>query len=126
MLVKLAEALRDAREELDLSLAAVAKPAGISAAYLHKLERGVVDNPSPRVLARIAAALKMPYLRLMELAGYLDEMQPAEARKRGPSAKDHPLAGQRLTPAEWRAVGEFIEELYRQRGAGTGRGAESP
>ena len=74
MLVKLAEALHDAREERGLSLAAVAEPASISAAYLHKFERGVVDNPSPRVLARIAAALEMPYLRLMELAGYLDEM----------------------------------------------------
>ena len=118
MLAKLAEALRDAREELGLSLAAVAEPARISAAYLHKLERGVVDNPSPRVLARIAAALEMPYLRLMELAGYLNEMQLAEVRRRGPSANDHPLAAQRLTPEEWRAVGEFIEELSRTRGPG--------
>jgi transcriptional regulator with XRE-family HTH domain len=123
MLVKLGEALRDAREELGLSLAAVAEPAGISAAYLHKLERGVVDNPSPRVLARIAGSLQMPYLRLMELAGYLDEAQLAEVRRRRPSAKDHPLAGQQLTPDEWRAVGEFIGELYRRRGAGTGAAA---
>jgi len=125
MLVKLGEELRDAREEQGLSLAAVAEPANISAAYLHKLERGIVDNPSPRVLARIAAALEMPYLRLMELAGYLDEMQLAEARRRGPSAKDHPLAGQHLTPEEWRAVGEFIEELCRQRGPETGTAAAS-
>jgi transcriptional regulator with XRE-family HTH domain len=120
MLVGLGEELRDAREERGLSLATAAAPAGISAAYLHKLERGVVDNPSPRVLARIAAALEMPYLRLMELAGYLDEMQLAEVRRRGPSAKDHPLAGQRLTPEEWRAVGEFVQELHRKRGAGAG------
>jgi transcriptional regulator with XRE-family HTH domain len=123
MLVELGEALRDAREERGLSLAAVAEPANISAAYLHKLERGVVENPSPRVLARIATALEMPYLRLMELAGYLDEMQLAEVRGRRPAAKQHPLAGQQLTPEEWRAVGEFIGELYRRRGAGADTGA---
>jgi transcriptional regulator with XRE-family HTH domain len=123
MLVKLGEALRDGREERGLSLAAAAQPARISAAYLHKLERGLVDNPSPRVLARIACALEMPYLRLMELAGYLDEMQLAEARRRDPAARDHPLVGQHLTPEEWRAVGEFIEELQRKRGVGAGTGA---
>jgi hypothetical protein len=67
----------------------------------------------------------MPYLRLMELAGYLDEMQLAEVRRRGPSAKDHPLAGQQLTREEWRAVGEFVEELYRKRGAGAGTAASA-
>jgi transcriptional regulator with XRE-family HTH domain len=118
MLAKLGVALHDAREELGLSLAAVAERASISAAYLHKLERGVVDNPSPRVLARVAVALQMPYLRLMELAGYLDETQLAEVRRRRPSAIDHPLAEQQLTPREWRAVGEFIGELYQKRGAG--------
>jgi transcriptional regulator with XRE-family HTH domain len=123
MLVKLGQALHDAREELGLSLAATAAPAGISAAYLHKLERGVVDNPSPRVLARVAGALAMPYLRLMALAGYLDEEQLAEVRRRRPSAKDHPLAEQELTPEEWRRVGEFIEELHRRRGPGTGAAA---
>jgi HTH-type transcriptional regulator, competence development regulator len=123
MLMKLGEALRDAREERGLSLSATAEPARISAAYLHKLERGVVDNPSPRVLARVAAALEMPYLRLMQLAGYLDEMQLAEVRRREPSAQDHPLAGQHLTPEEWRAVGVFIEDLYRKREVGAGTGA---
>ena len=91
-----------------MSSAAVAEPASISAAYQHKLESGVVDGPSPRVLARLAAALELPRLRLMELAGYLDEMQLAEVRRRGPSAQDHPLAGQQLAPEEWRAVGVIV------------------
>jgi hypothetical protein len=49
----------------------------------------------------------------MELAGYLDETQLAEARERAP--QPHPLAGQQLTPEEWRQVGAFIEELIGRR-----------
>jgi len=82
MLSELGFELGNARNQKGLSLEGVAGPAAISAAYLHKLERGVVNSPSPRVLARVALALEIPYLRLMELAGYLDEEQLAEARAR--------------------------------------------
>lgn len=119
MLEKLGSELKAAREQRDLSLEGVAGPAKISAAYLHKLERGVVNNPSPRVLARVAVALEVPYLRLMELAGYLDETQLAEVSMRKPSKGPHPLAGQQLTPDEWRAVAAFIKQLVAQRGEGT-------
>ena len=115
MLVGLGEELKKAREGRGASLEAVASPAKISAAYLHKLERGVVSSPSPRVLARIAAALEVPYLRLMELAGYLDEEQLAKARLREPAPHPHPLAGQQLTSEEWRAVGAYIGMLIAQR-----------
>ena len=113
MLVDLGKELRTSRENKGASLETIAGPAKISAAYLHKLERGVVNNPSPRVLARIAAVLEVPYLRLMELAGYLDEEQLAQVTAREPA--DHPLAGQQLSPEEWRAVGAFIEELLARR-----------
>lgn len=115
MLVELGNELRKAREKSGSSLEAVAGPAGISAAYLHKLEHGTVMSPSPRVLARLAAALQVSYLRLMELAGYLDEVQLAEIQQRGPSGRTHPLAGQKLTPQEWRAVAEFIKSLPARR-----------
>lgn len=117
MLVELGKELRKAREEKGASLETVADPAKISAAYLHKLERGVVNSPSPRVLARLAVVLEASYLRLMELAGYLDEEQLAEVRLREPSLHPHPLAGQQLTPEEWRAVGDFIKTLIAQRKA---------
>lgn len=113
MLEKLGKELHRLREKKGISLEAAATPAKISAAYLHKLERGVVNNPSPRVLARIAASLEVPYLRLMELSGYLDEEQLAKARARKP--KPHPLAQQELTPAEWKQVGAFIDKLIAQR-----------
>ena len=115
MLIELGNELNKTREKRGLSLEAVAGPAKISAAYLHKLERGVVNNPSPRILARIAVALEVPYLRLMELAGYLDETQLAKAHMRESSAKPHPLARQQLNSDEWRAVGDFIKTLIAQR-----------
>jgi len=115
MLKKLGKALAAARGKKAMSLDAVAGQAKISGAYLHKLEHGVVDSPSPRVLARIAAALDVPYLRLMELAGYLDEAQLVEARMRESSPELHPLAGRQLTPDEWKTVGAFIEKLVSER-----------
>jgi HTH-type transcriptional regulator, competence development regulator len=114
MLKDLGKELSTSRKAKKLSLEAIAGPAKISGAYLHKLEGGSVNNPSPRVLARIAVALDVSYMRLMELAGYLDEMQLAEARMREPLAK-HPLADQDLRPEEWAAVGRFIKELVAKR-----------
>lgn len=69
MLLELGSELRKAREGTGVSLESVAGPAKISAAYLHKLEHGNVNSPSPRVLARLALVLEIPYLRLMELTG---------------------------------------------------------
>jgi HTH-type transcriptional regulator, competence development regulator len=115
MLIALGKQLRNARDNTGTSLEAVAGPAKISAAYLHKLERGVVNNPSPRILARLALVLGVPYLHLMELAGYLDEVQAEEARVRA-SPSPHPLADQQLTQDEWRAVGAFIKTLVSSRG----------
>jgi transcriptional regulator with XRE-family HTH domain len=113
MLKALGDELRDSRKAIRASLDTVAGSAGISAPYLLKLERGQVNTPSPRVLARIAAALEIPYLRLMGLAGYLDEEELAAVRARAP--KPHPLAGQSLTEEEWREVGEFINQLVARR-----------
>jgi transcriptional regulator with XRE-family HTH domain len=115
MLIELGKELKQGREAKGVSLDAIAGPAKISAAYLHKLERGVVNNPSPRVLARIAAVLKIPYLRLMELAGYLDEEQLAEIQVRGSSLHPHPLAGQQLTTEDWQAVGDYMSKLAGKR-----------
>ena len=115
MLVELGTELRNARDQLGASLQSVADTAKISAAYLQKLERGEVDTPSPRVLRRLASSVGLPYLRLMELAGYLDEAELAEARSRGLLPRPHPLAGRQLTPEEWRAVGAFITTLVSLR-----------
>jgi transcriptional regulator with XRE-family HTH domain len=63
--------VRSSREQLALTLDAAATDAGISTAYLHKLEGDRVKSPSPRVLLRLARTLDVPYRRLMQLAGYV-------------------------------------------------------
>jgi transcriptional regulator with XRE-family HTH domain len=115
MLEELGGELKKARDARGESLQAVAEPARISAAYLQKLERGAVGTPSPRVLRRLAQTLGLDYLHLMELADYLAGDETAEAARRLPSPRPHPLANQALTPEEWRSVGAFIKALKSQR-----------
>jgi transcriptional regulator with XRE-family HTH domain len=115
MLNKLATELRKARDERGASLQAIADPARISVAYLQKLERGLVGSPSPHVLRRVASSIGLPYLRLMELAGYLEKDEVAAARERETTPRPHPLAGQKLSREEWRAVGAFIDVLKGKR-----------
>lgn len=107
--------LHNIRKERRESLDAVAGPAKISATYLQKLERGEVNNPSPRILGRLAVVLDVEYLRLMELAGYLNKEDLSEERVKNASIKPHPLANQQLTLEEWSAVGAFIKYLVSQR-----------
>ena len=112
MLTQLGNELKRAREECSLSLQAVAIPAGISGAYLHKLERGTVENPSPRVLRQLAKELAVPYLRLLKLAGYLDDSEIVEISGKAPKGL---LIDQELSAAEWKAVSAFIETLKSRR-----------
>ncbi len=62
--------LRLARELRTLSAVEAARAAGISAAYLSRLENDAVKKPSPPVLHRLSEALAVPYAELMRLCGY--------------------------------------------------------
>ena len=62
--------LRQAREVRALSAVDAARAAGISAAYLSKLENDAVKRPSPHVLHQLSEALALPYAELMRLSGY--------------------------------------------------------
>ena len=62
--------LKQAREVRELSLSDAARAAGISAAYLSKLESDAVKKPSPHVLHQLSDALGVPYAELMRLSGY--------------------------------------------------------
>ena len=50
--------LRQAREVRELSAVDAARAAGISAAYLSKLENDAVKKPSPHVLHQLSEALR--------------------------------------------------------------------
>ena len=63
-------ALRQARNVRGLSALETARVAGISAAYLSKLENDSVKKPSPHVLHQLSEALTVPYAELMRLSGY--------------------------------------------------------
>jgi transcriptional regulator with XRE-family HTH domain len=59
-----------------LSLNQAAKAAGMSTAYLQRLERCQIKSPSPHKLAQLAEVLKVEYSYLWELAGYPDPSSP--------------------------------------------------
>jgi HTH-type transcriptional regulator, competence development regulator len=62
--------LKQAREVRALSTVDAARAAGISPAYLSKLENDAVKRPSPHVLHQLSEALTVPYAELMRLNGY--------------------------------------------------------
>jgi HTH-type transcriptional regulator, competence development regulator len=62
--------LKQARAVRGLSAVDAARAAGISAAYLSKLESNAVKKPSPHVLHQLSEALGVPYAELMRLSGY--------------------------------------------------------
>ncbi len=62
--------LKQAREVRELSAIDAARSAGISPAYLSKLENDSVKKPSPHVLHQLSEALAIPYAELMRLSGY--------------------------------------------------------
>ena len=62
--------LKQAREVRELSAIDAARAAGISPAYLNKLENDAVKKPSPHVLLQLSEALAIPYAELMRLSGY--------------------------------------------------------
>jgi transcriptional regulator with XRE-family HTH domain len=70
MFSSLGTVIKRAREVRELSSVDAARSAGISPAYLSKLENDAVKKPSPIVLHQLGEALKVPYADLMRLSGY--------------------------------------------------------
>lgn len=66
------------RELGGLSLNQAAQKSGLSPAYLHKLETGQINSPSPHKLRALAEGTGMRYIHLLALAGYHPEISPAE------------------------------------------------
>lgn len=104
--------LRQVRERKELSISVVAKKAGISTAYLQKLEVGDVQHPSPRVLHSLAGVLLIDYAELMRLAGYVVPNQ-ANGRQRR-NELTHALSSEKLTEEEAEILAEYLN-WYRSR-----------
>jgi HTH-type transcriptional regulator, competence development regulator len=67
---RLGRTLRQVREVRRLTAVEAARAAGISPAYLSKLENDAVKKPSPQVLHSLSRALDIPYADLMRLCDY--------------------------------------------------------
>lgn len=107
----LGSAIKTARFTLGLSLIKTATPAAISATYLQKIESGEAKHPSPHILHRLSGVLGVPYVHLMELAGYVAPNR-GECLER-PPVRVLPVGD--LTPDERRAVAAFIAYLRSVR-----------
>jgi len=111
----LGEQLRDVRALRDLSLKAVADPAGISTAYLQKLERDEVKSPSPHILYRVAGTLRVPYPRLMALAGYVVPTTGETSDAEPQNLLAHALSSEDLTDDEQRELARYLAWYRHQR-----------
>jgi transcriptional regulator with XRE-family HTH domain len=118
MSTALGEELRRLRLEKGVSLREVEKATEVSNAYLSQLENGKTEQPSPRVLHKLAEYYHVPYNRLMEIAGYLRPSENARANKVG-SLQAALMSGD-LTEEEEKTVAQFIEFLRTQRTSGGG------
>jgi transcriptional regulator with XRE-family HTH domain len=83
MVPSLGVVIRQAREVRGLSAIDASRAAGISAAYLSKLENDAVKKPSPHVLHALSEALSVPYAELMRLTGYRVPAQSPQDQSNG-------------------------------------------
>ena len=114
-------ALRQAREVRQLSAGDVARTAGISAAYLNRLENDAVKKPSPHVLHQLSEALAVPYNDLLRLSGY-----PLPDGAEGPPASTITEAlFADLTDDERDELLEYLAWYRTRRRSGRGVGASS-
>ena len=99
--------LREVRRLRGLSLKAVGEPAGVSATYLQKIERGQVEWPSPQVLEGLARVLELDYGELLARVGYRipDPAQGPPAR----AARSRPRAPVALASAK----GSLIRRVFQ-------------
>lgn len=110
---ELGQRLREVRELRDRSLSDVAAEAGISPAYLQKLEAGGVKQPSPNILHKIGTALRVDYAELMRLADYVVPSNGARPRKRRHELT-YALSSEQLTEDEARELARYLD-WYRDR-----------
>lgn len=113
---ELGQKLKDVRGLRGLSLKAVAEPAGISAAYLQKLEKGQVKNPSPNILHALSSELTVPYSTLMKLAGYVvPRGSTPERAVAGGNMLAHALSSEDLSEDEAEALARYLSWYRHDR-----------
>lgn len=115
MALSIGSVLKQARAVRELSGVDAARAAGISPAYLSKLESDAVKRPSPHVLHQLSEALELPYADLMRLSGYRvpGDGEPGDAEPGDTRAVSAALFGD-LTDDEREELLEYLA-WYRAR-----------
>ncbi|MDF2591369.1 MAG: response transcriptional repressor, RecA-mediated autopeptidase [Clostridia bacterium] len=67
------EIIKEARDKKDYSQRQLALYTGISNTEISKIESGERLNPSPEILKKISDYLNLDYMKLLVVAGYIDE-----------------------------------------------------
>jgi HTH-type transcriptional regulator, competence development regulator len=115
----LGKRMHDVRKLRGLSLAQTASAAGISAAYVQKLERGDVAAPSPHKLRELARVLAVSYTDLMRLAGYAvaDDGEDVPSARQNSSVRvlAHALQTEDLSADELGELADYLALRRRQR-----------
>lgn len=122
MVSRLGNRLRKLRLKKGASLRAVEIETGISNAYLSQLERGIATNPAPAKLKALANYLDVPYMDLLDHAGYLpnrskEKSLPLIANSNVSVASDpsQPIKFDDLTKEEENLVLQYVEFLKSRR-----------
>lgn len=113
----LGQRLREVRGLRGRSLRDVAEEADISPAYLQKLEKNQVKNPSPNVLHALAEVLDVPYSILMRLAGYVVPKDGPGRRPLGEGVLTHALSSEELTNQEAEELAKYLAWFRSQHGS---------
>jgi transcriptional regulator with XRE-family HTH domain len=103
----LGEHLKTARNRLGLTLREVQRKTGLSNPYLSQLENGRIKRPSPSALHKLSECYRLPYDRLLRLAGHPAPDPVSEPR---PSSRIG-TALTELTEEEEKKLAEYLEFL---------------
>ena len=104
--------LRGKRTQAGLSVPELARRAGVSVAYISRVEQGWRGTPSARVLQRLALALQIPIAEILEAAGILP--LGSDLSKKGVAAGILFRSAEGLTDAQIQDIVEYIELRKRQ------------
>jgi HTH-type transcriptional regulator, competence development regulator len=111
--VTLGHLLKTTRVRLGKTLREVEGETGISNGYLSQLESGLVKQPSPNHLHKLAEVYALEYARLMELAGYAIARQIAATNGKPMSPALESIAD--LPEEDRRKIEAYIKDLRDAR-----------
>jgi transcriptional regulator with XRE-family HTH domain len=112
---RLGRHLKRERERREWSLARTAKEAGVSTAYVQKIERGEVQSPSPHKLRDLAGVLGIPFDEVMRLAGYAGPVSEASAAEDSVRVLARALQAENLTAGELEDLTDYLQFRRRQK-----------